>query len=422
MDAPLLARARHAGPGVRRAIDSPRRPAQGGSLAAQTRMTDSLPFWLAALTAFVHAATFVELARGGRGLKQLHLLPPGGPAEIPSVSIVIAARNEARGMEPALRSVLALRGERIEVIVVNDRSEDGTGAILDRMAAADPRLRAVHVTELPQGWLGKNHALWLGARAARGELLLFTDADVVMAPDTVLRAAAHLRREGLDFLAAAPRVVMPGVLLQTFGVVFTIFFSLFTRPWKARDPRSRAHIGIGAFNLVRADAYRRMGTHQAIAMRPDDDLKLGKLAKKHGCAQDFVIGAGQISVEWYHSVREAVRGLRKNGFAGVDYRLWMVVAATIGTLLLYVWPWVAVWMTHGWTRALYAAAIGIMLLMYAGSAAAQGSPAWRGVLFPVASMMFLFVVWNATLYALVNRGIEWRGTHYPLDELRANRV
>lgn len=385
-------------------------------------MTDSPLFWLAALTALVHVAAFVELARGGRGLKHLHLLPPGDPAQIPSVSIVIAARNEERGMEPALRSVLALQGERIEVIVVDDRSEDATGAILDRMAAANPRLRVVHVTELPPGWLGKNHALWLGAHAARGELLLFTDADVVMAPDTLLRAAAYLRREGLDFVAAAPRVVMPGVLLQTFGVVFTIFFSLFTRPWKARDPRSPAHIGIGAFNLVRADAYRRMGTHQVIAMRPDDDVKLGKLAKKHGFAQEFVIGAELISVEWYHSVREAVRGLRKNGFAGVDYRLWMVVAATVGQLLLYIWPWAAVWVTDGWTRGLYAAAIGIMLLMYAGSAAAQGSPVWRGVLFPVASVLFLVVVWNATLYALINRGIEWRGTHYPLDELRANRV
>ncbi|HEX2079541.1 MAG TPA: glycosyltransferase family 2 protein [Longimicrobium sp.] len=385
-------------------------------------MNDSLLFWLAALTAFIHVASFVELARGGRALKQLHLLPPGDPAEIPSVSIVIAARNEERGMEPALRSVLALQGARIEVIVVDDRSDDATGAILDRMAAANPRLRVVHVAELPPGWLGKNHALWLGARAARGELLLFTDADVVMAPDTVLRAAEHMQREQLDFLAAAPRVVMPGVLLQTFGVVFTIFFSLYTRPWKARDPRSPAHIGIGAFNLVRAEAYRRMGTHQAIAMRPDDDLKLGKLAKKHGCAQDFVIAAEQISVEWYHSVRETVRGLRKNGFAGVDYRLWMVAGATIGMLLLYVWPWVAVWTADGWTRVLYAVAIGIMLLMYAGSAAAQGSPVWRGVLFPAASVMFLFVVWNATLYALVNRGIEWRGTHYPLDELRANRV
>ena len=385
-------------------------------------MAESILFWLAALTAAFFVAAFAELARGGRSLKHLHQLPPADPARMPSVSIVIAARNEARGIEPALRSVLGQQGERIEVVAVDDRSDDSTGAILDRMAADDPRLRVVHVTELPAGWLGKNHALWLGARAARGELLLFTDADVVMKPDTLLRAAGYMQAERLDHLTAAPRIIMPGVLLQTFGVAFGMFFSFFTRPWKVRDPRSRAHIGIGAFNLVRADTYRRIGTHRAIAMRPDDDIKLGKLVKKNGGAQDFVVAAEQISVEWYHSVREAVRGLRKNGFAGVDYRLSMVFAATLGQLVFFIWPFAAVWMTDGWTRVLYGVAIGILLLMYAGAAAAQGSPVWHGVLFPLASALFIVVIWNATLYALVNRGIEWRGTHYPLDELKANKV
>ncbi|MBW3571356.1 MAG: glycosyltransferase [Gemmatimonadetes bacterium] len=385
-------------------------------------MIESVLFWLAAAAVAAFAAALVELGRGGRSLRQLHLLPAADARSMPSVSIVVAARNEERGIEPALRSVLGQQGEGIEVVAVDDRSEDGTGAILDGMAAHNPRLRVIHIAELPAGWLGKNHALWLGARAARGELLLFTDADVVMKPDTVARAAGHLHREGLDHLTVAPRVIMPGALLQAFGVFFTVMFSLFTRPWKARDPRSRAHVGIGAFNLLRADTYRRIGTHQAIAMRPDDDMKLGKLVKKNGGAQDFVIGAEQISVEWYHSVREAVRGLRKNGFAGVDYRISTVIAATAVQLLFFMWPLVAVWMTDGWTRVLYAVAVGMLLLMYAGSAAAQGSPVWHAVLFPLASAMLVVIIWNATLYALVNRGIEWRGTHYPLDELRANRV
>jgi cellulose synthase/poly-beta-1,6-N-acetylglucosamine synthase-like glycosyltransferase len=385
-------------------------------------MIDFILFWLAAATVGGFAVGFVELARGGRSLKLLHRLPPTDAASMPSVSIVIAARNEERGIEPALRSVLLQQGERIEVVAVDDRSDDSTGAILDRMAAENPRLHVVHVTDLPAGWLGKNHALWLGAQAAGGELLLFTDADVVMKPDTVLRAAGYLSTEGLDHLTVAPRVIMPGVLLKTFGVVFTIMFSFFTRPWKVRDPRSRAHIGIGAFNLLRADSYRRIGTHRAIAMRPDDDLKLGKLVKKNGGVQEMVIGAELVSVEWYHSVREAVRGLRKNAFAGTDYRISLVIVATVMHLLFIIWPFAAVWVTDGWTRVLYAVAIGILLLMYAGSAAAQGSPMWHSVLFPVASAMFIYVLWNATLYALVNRGIEWRGTHYPLDELKANRV
>lgn len=385
-------------------------------------MDGPLLFWLAAFSAALMLGTFVEVAVGGSRLRQLRDVPPAGEGEMPAVSIVIAARNEARGIEPALRSVLSQRGEGIEVIVVDDRSDDGTGAILDRMAAENPGLRVVHVTELPAGWLGKNHALWLGAGTARGELLLFTDADVVLAPDTAARAAGYLVREGIDHLTLAPRVIMPGSLLQAFGVTFGIFFLLFTRPWKARDPRSKQHVGIGAFNLVRADSYRRMGTHQAIAMRPDDDVKLGKLVKKNGFASDLVVGAEHVSVEWYHSLAEVVRGLRKNGFAGVDYRLSVVLFATVSMLVFFIGPFVAVWVTEGWTRVLYAIAVGLMLMMYAGAAREQRAPVWHALLFPVACVLFLVVLWNATIYALWNRGIEWRGTHYPLDELRANKV
>jgi glycosyltransferase involved in cell wall biosynthesis len=385
-------------------------------------MDGPLLFWLAAFTAALMLAVFVELGVGTSRLRHLRDVPPAGPGEMPSVSIVIAARNEARGIEPALRSVLSQQGGGLEVIVVNDRSDDGTGAILDRMAAENPGLRVVHVAELPAGWLGKNHALWLGAQAARGELLLFTDADVVMTPDTVARAAGYLVREGMDHVTVAPRVIMPGRLLQAFGVAFGIFFSLFTRPWKARDPRSKQHVGIGAFNLVRAESYRRMGTHRAIAMRPDDDVKLGKLVKKNGFRSDFVMGAEHVSVEWYHSLGEVIHGLRKNGFAGVDYRLSLVLFATVSMLLFFIGPFVAVWVTEGWTRVLYGVAVGLMLVMHAAAARAQRTPTWTAVLFPFACVLFLVVVWNATIYALWNRGIEWRGTHYPLDELRANKI
>jgi hypothetical protein len=277
------------------------------------------------------------------------------------------------------------------------------------------------VAELPPGWLGKNHALEMGAAAATGELLLFTDADVVMAPDTVRRAAAHLVRGGFDHVTMGPHVDMPGVVLKTFGVVFGLMFSFFTRPWRVRDP-GPFHVGVGAFNLVRADVYRRIGTHRAIAMRPDDDVKLGKLVKKNGFRQDFVVGADLVSVEWYASVREAVRGLRKNGFAGVDYRLELVALATFGQLVFFMWPFAGLLVAGGPARIVYAAAVAILLFQFAGMAVQQKVPVWYGVFIPVASALIIVVIWNATLYALLHRGIEWRGTHYPLDELRANRV
>jgi cellulose synthase/poly-beta-1,6-N-acetylglucosamine synthase-like glycosyltransferase len=385
-------------------------------------MPHDVLFWLALATAALCVGTFAYLLLAAREIPRLGDVPPLGDAEMPAISIVVAARNEARGIEGAMRSLLAQDAPRLEVVAVDDRSDDATGAILDRFARDEPRLRVVHVTELPPGWLGKNHALWLGAGHATGELLLFTDADVVMAPDTLRRAAGMMAAGRIDHLPAGMHVDMPGWLLQTFGVFFGVMFTIFTRPWKAKDPRSRAHVGVGAFNLIRAEAYRRIGTHRAIAMRPDDDLKLGKLVKKHGLRQDFVNAASHVRVEWYHSVREALHGLRKNGFAGVDYRLSLILLATVTQPLLLIWPWVAVWVTDGPTRLLNAVAVAATVAVFAGAAREQRVRWWYGAAYPLAVILFLAAIWNATLYALIHRGIEWRGTHYPLDELRANKV
>ncbi len=206
------------------------------------------------------------------------------------------------------------------MIVVNDRSEDQTGDILDEMSTADSRLEILHLQDLPEGWLGKNHALWQGSLKATGELLLFTDADVVMTPDTLTRAVSYFQAEQLDHLAATPEARMPSLFLNMFGVTFGFFFGIFTRPWKVSDPKSHCHIGIGAFNLVKAESYLQAGGHKTIALRPDDDLKLGKILKQQGSRQQLIYGAGLISVEWYASIRELVLGLEKNVFAGTDYR------------------------------------------------------------------------------------------------------
>ena len=379
-------------------------------------------FWLAVTTAASFLLVAAELVRGRGKLRYLSAVDPLPGAELPLVSVVVAARDEERNVEVAMGSILAQDLAQMELVVVDDRSADRTGEILDRMAAADPRLRVVHVRELPSGWLGKNHALDLGAAEAGGELILFTDADIVMAPDTVRLAASYMVRERLDHLTMAPRIDMPGFLLQAFGVLFGICFLLFSRPWKARDPRSPSHIGIGAFNLVRASSYRRIGTHRAIAMRPDDDMKLGKLMKKNGQRQDFLVAVSHVSVEWYRSIPEAVRGLRKNGFAGLDYRVSLVVFATLTQLAFLIFPFIAVFLTTGTTRLLYAFSVAMILGLFGGAAREQRAPIWGGIAVPFASLLFIVIVWNAMLYALFHRGIEWRGTHYPLDELRANRI
>jgi glycosyltransferase involved in cell wall biosynthesis len=259
--------------------------------------------WVVAIGSVVVA---VDLLTGTRSIRNLAQFAPmaGGPM----VSIIVAGRNEEHGIEAGVRSLLAMDYSPLEVSAVNDRSTDGTGEVLERVRRDDPRLTVIHVSTLPPGWLGKNHALALGAARAKGDFLLFTDADVVFDSSALGRAVRFMEEEGIDHLAAFPGLRVRGIALRTLIVTFGMLFALHTRLWKARDPRSKRHIGIGAFNLLRAAGYRRLGTHAAIALRPDDDLRLGREAKRAGLRQDIVRANTLLEIEWYASFGQMIDG------------------------------------------------------------------------------------------------------------------
>lgn len=373
---------------------------------------------LALVTLVGWTAVGVWLALGIRSIDFLREEPPAEEDGLADLSVVIPARNEARKIGPALRSVLSQDYGPMEVVVVDDRSTDSTGEILDRMAEEHDRLRVLHLESLPEGWLGKNHALQRGAEEARGELLLFADADVVMRPDVVRRAVGYLERRGLDHVTAVPELEMPGRFLEAMTGTFKMLFGIYFRPWKASDPESRCYVGTGAFNLVRARAYRAVGGHDPIALRPADDLKLGRLLKRNGYRQAPVYGTGLLSVEWYSSLGEMVRGLDKNSFAVAGYRLSRVVVATAGLLLFLAWPGVAVLVTEGPVRWLNAGVLAVLAGLYADNARFYGHSPWHGVLVPLTAAVMVFIGWRSALRALITRQITWRETSYPLEELR----
>lgn len=385
-------------------------------------MLNDMAFYLALATLLFSLAVWAVLFTGTNRLRWLKDVEPASDLAYPKVSIIVPARNEEREIEEALQSVLHLDYPDYEVLVVNDRSTDRTAEILARMQTQYPQLAVAHVTELPAGWLGKNHAMFVGAAQAQGELLLFTDADIVMRPDCLKRAVTYLEREPLDFLPMTPDVTMPNWLLEAFVTVFVILFTLHIKPWKLRDPKSPAHVGIGAFNLIRKSVYQQIGTHRAIAMRPDDDLKLGKLVKKHGFVHDVLNGSGFLTVRWYASLRELVHGLEKNSFAAVEYRIWVVVLATSALLLFNVWPFLAVWITTGAARWLNAATIGLHLLSFMSTAWQLKHRLWSAVAYPLVFALFVYIQWRTMVMNLWLGGIRWRDTLYPLAELKANKV
>jgi hypothetical protein len=363
--------------------------------------------------------------RSDLALPRLAALPPD-PSP-PPLSVVVPCRNEAAGVEAAIRSLLAQALPRLQVVAVDDRSEDATGAILDRLAAADPRLEVLHVTSLPGGWLGKNHAMHAGGRRARGEWILFTDGDVVFAPGALSRALGFARANGLGHVAAAPRFEAPGLLERAFVTGFAAFGSLAFRVHQLREPGTAGHVGIGAFNLVRRADWERIGGHEKLRLEVVDDIKLGLVLRRSGVPQGALLAGPLVSVRWQHGFLPSVLGLVKNAFAATGYRPLVAAAAALAFLAAGLAPALlalaALLAGAPLAAGLALAALAVSLLLH-GAVAREVADASgvEGLFFPlVAILMAAVLLWSAAT-AGWRGGVRWRGTLYPLADLRAGAV
>lgn len=385
---------------------------------------DEILFWACAATAAFLVLVMLDMTAGLGRIVALADLPeePAPPGGWPRLTVVVAARDESATVEPAMRKLLTMDYPALEVIAVDDRSTDGTGAILGRIAAEDPRLRVVRVDELPPGWLGKNHAMEAGRRRASGEWILFTDADVHLGAATLRKSVLRASARGADHVAALPDIE-PGTTAFDLQVAqFALLFGLYTRAWKAEDPKSRAHIGVGAFNLVRAAALERAGGFEPIRMRPDDDVRLGRLLKSSGAKTTVVQGRGEVVVAWYSDLPQMIRGLEKNSFAGADYRVGTVVLGTLVNLVTFELPTVVLFSGACSERARLAGGAAVIAgwLCHAAANLGRRHPWWGAVLLPWTTLVFLWTVWRSAIVTLRQGGIRWRGTLYPLRELRGN--
>ena len=245
----------------------------------------------------------------------------------PFLSVVVPARNEERDIGDATRAKLSCDDPAYEVVVVEDRSTDGTRDLLRRLEREYPgRLRVVDGVEPSPDWLGKPHAMHQGARAARatrpGDWLLFSDADVHFGPDLLARAFAHVEKEKLDFLTLFPtleaktfgeRLMMP--TLPAYGFCYL-------PGWIMNVSKARLFGGGGGvFNLIRRDLFDRIGGHEALKNSVVDDIQLGRNARLGGGRTAFALALDSVSLRMYHGFRETVNGFTKNLFFGVGANL-----------------------------------------------------------------------------------------------------
>ena len=393
-------------------------------------MIFQLSCWIAGLV--LALAWFSRIADAALGMPRIADVArpewdrkPSSPAGEPRVSIVVPARNEEQDIRQTLDSLLDLDYSNYEAIAVNDRSTDRTGQIMDEMAAlpaAHGRLRAIHVSELPSGWMGKTHAMWIAAGQASGDWLLFTDADVIFKPDSLRRVVAYAEEERADHVVLFPRIIMKSAGERTMIAFFQALFVFGHRPWKVADPEAQDHMGIGAFNMVRRTVYESVGTYKALRMEVLDDMKLGKIIKNAGFVQRNVFGEDLISLHWVRGTFGIVENLTKNFFALLSFQWPRTVASIVALAFLNLGPFLGLWMAQGWARIPYAVALASLFGIYYGMSRFSDVAPYYFFLHPVSTCLVMYTVARSMVLTIRQGGIVWRGTKYPLEELRKGMV
>lgn len=345
-------------------------------------------------------------------------LQPFDLSKVKKISIIFAARNEARAISKAVSSMLTSDYPDFEVIAVNDRSEDETLCILEKISKDYPdRLKVLNVEKLSAGWLGKNHALFEGYKVASGEWLLFTDADVLFKPETLRAAFSFVEAEELDHLALFPKLIIKKYVEACFTNYFALIFNMRFRPWSAQNPKSKAYVGIGAFNLICRKAYERIGTHQALALEVADDMMLGKLVKENNFRQAGLLGTNFLSVRWVEGLSGVLQSLRKNAYRGLNYNPFLLILATIALICADLVPFVGLFLFSGLKFQICLATILVIVSLYAAGQRYNKTSLLACPMHPLTSFLYVLIFWLSALDVIRFGGIRWRNTIYSLKDL-----
>lgn len=378
--------------------------------------------WLFGLIAFFWIFHGLRVAYGAVRLPWIKNFAPAGDAQCPRISLIFAARDEQEKLPAAMATLAALDYPDLEIITVNDRSQDSTGAILGAFARNHPRFQAIHVAELPAGWLGKPHALQRGYEQSTGEWLVFTDADVRFAADVLRRAVTMVQDRETDHLTLFGDVEMHGFWEKTLLTFFGMAFQLATDPYRVGNPHSRTYVGVGAFQMVKRVAYEAAGTHRRLAMEVVDDMKLGKIVKRSGHRSCVALAEDTVVVRWHAGAGNIVRGVTKNFFASTGYSLPLVFLSAAGVLLANVAPFVALLTAHGWTRIFAGTAVATAIAFHVGVSTVMRVSPLYALTHPLGAVLFCYMLLRSTAVTLWRGGVTWRGTFYPLEQLKRGVV
>ena len=358
---------------------------------------------------FVLALWLLALGRTILNLLLVPRLKREMPRETPLVSVIIPARDEARIIERTVRAMLAQTYPHLEVVVVNDRSVDDTGEILRRIA--DPRLVVVHGEEPPAGWLGKPWALHEGAQHARGELLLFVDADVQYSPDALAAAVARLERSGLAMTSLFPHFEMHGFWEHIAMPNLAVFAFALLPLWLTNRTRvAMLAAGGGPGNLVRRSEFDAAGGHEALKDAVVDDVALARLLRRAGHGTEFVrADEGFVSLRMYSGAREIIDGFTKNMFAVFGRSYLVALVALVVTLAGNVLPLVLAAMGDPYAIATLVVTSLTRVILFTSLRYRLDNAIFGNV--PMV-LFWSFILVRSTWRTGIRRQLHWRGRTY----------
>ncbi len=343
------------------------------------------------------------------------------PARAPELLVVVPAKDEAETIGPAMETLLAQDYGPLRIVAVDDRSTDATGRLMDDFAARAPeRLEVVHITEPAEGWMGKTFAMAVGAeRRRQSEYILFTDADVWFSPSILRRAVAYAEITQADHL-----VVLPTPVTKTWGertvIGFLQLVALWASPpWRVADPRARwAVAAAGSFNLLRREALEELGGWDPQRLAVVEDITLGRRVRAAGMRQRVAFAPGLILVHWAPGAWGLIRGTTKNFFAVMNFQASLLLGAVAGLGALFLLPLAGL----AWWPTLLPGlfCLGCIAVWYRAAGELTRIPARFGWLYPLGAAAILWAMLRSMLLTLWRRGVLWRGTFYPLRELRAH--
>jgi len=380
---------------------------------------------LTGLVALVWVSRHLMIRRERRDATLLTPDSPGPPDDAPRITVFAAAKDEEDCIEACVRSMLDQDYPHFEMVVCNDRSEDATADIVERIAAEDPRLRLMNIDHLADGWCGKNHAMQHGIATTDSEWICMIDADCRQtSPRTLSTAMQYARETGADLLSVLPQLEMKTVWENMIQPVCSGVMMIWFHPDKVNHPDRPNAYANGAFILIRRSTYEAIGTHEAVKDCLNEDMHMARLVKESGLDLRVVRSAGLYVVRMYTSLKQIVRGWSRIFFGtfGTLKRLSLsLLALVVMSLLPYVgaglglglalagaepsWPWWVLGLAGGTAVALQLSVIYRYFRLL-------GAWRWLFWTYPIGSLITMYALIGSLLKLRSGAKVVWKSTAY----------